>query len=165
VRVARLPVVPELGDGALLAVRHEDRVVAESLLAARRLGDPAFEDARPAQLLAVRAEQDELADVARPTVLGAAQLAEQPFDRLGALRRVAGRADPRRAAERLDLEPGVLAEDPAARREPVGGLGPRVLVVAVAALLRIVVRVERLDLPGQERRELPQLVPVPRRED
>src|SRR6266576_176094 len=149
VGVARLPLVPELGDGPLLAGRDEDRVIAESLRASR--------------LLAAGAEQHELADVTRGPVLDAAQLAEQPLDRLAALRAVAGRADPRRAAKSLDLEPRVLAEHPGVRPElaPVCRLGPCVLDVAVASLVRISVGVQRLQRPVQQRRELPQLVGIP----
>src|SRR6266576_3494538 len=163
VGVARLPLVPELGDGPLLAGRDEDRVVAESLRASRLLGDPALEQARTTHLLAAGAEQHELADVARGPVLDAAQLAEQPLDRLAALRAVAGRADPRRAAKSLDLEPRVLAEHPGVRPElaPVCRLGPCVLDVAVASLVRISVGVQRLQRPVQQRRELPQLVGIP----
>src|SRR6266550_5292143 len=95
---ARLPLVPELGDGPLLAGRDEDRVVAESLRAARLLGDPALEHARAAQFLAAGAEQDELADVARGPVLDTAELAEQPLDRLATLRAIAGLVDPPAAA-------------------------------------------------------------------
>src|SRR5205823_10887143 len=40
VRVLRLPGIPELGDRALLAVRNEDRVVAEALAPAALLDDP-----------------------------------------------------------------------------------------------------------------------------
>src|SRR5207248_3073005 len=77
-RVARLPLVPELCDGSLLAVRDEDRVVAESLGPARLLGDPALEHTRSAHFLAVRAEQDELADVSRPPVLDTLQIVDEP---------------------------------------------------------------------------------------
>ena len=43
---SRLPVVAELADGALLAVRDEDRVVAEAAAAARRARDRALERRR-----------------------------------------------------------------------------------------------------------------------
>jgi hypothetical protein len=65
--VARLPLVAELRDGPGLAVRDEDRIEAEAACAARPFDDPAFEDARPAQLVTFRREGDELADVARPS--------------------------------------------------------------------------------------------------
>jgi hypothetical protein len=101
----RLPLVAELRDRLLLTVGDEDRVEAEALGAARLLGDPAFEDAGPAPLFAVRREGDELAHVARstPPALNALELGEQPFDGLTAGE--ACRLDPRTAAEPLDLEP------------------------------------------------------------
>src|SRR5580765_6232967 len=128
--VAGLPVVAQLRHRPLLAFGDEDRVVAEALAATRLRRDPATEDAGPAELPAVRAEQDELADVARAAVRLVAELAQQPLDRRRALGRVARGANPGRAPERGHLEPGVLAEHPPAGRprlEPVGRLRPRVL--------------------------------------
>src|SRR5436305_6519901 len=165
-RVARLPLVPELGDGSLLAVRDEDRVVAESLGPARLLGDPALEHTRSAHFLAVRAEQDELADVSRPPVLDTLQIVDEPRDRAHALiLAVAGRANAGSAAEGFHLDPGVLTKRPRAGGKRVGRFGTRIVVVAVASLFVIVIRIQRLELPGQERRELPELVRVPRGED
>src|SRR4030095_4338980 len=65
VGVRALPVVAQLRHRSLLTLRHEDRVVAEALGAARLVGDPALEHTG-APSLAARAERDELADVARP---------------------------------------------------------------------------------------------------
>jgi len=53
VRVLGLPRVAELRNGAVFAVGNEHGVVAEALDAARRVGDPALEDSRPAHLAAV----------------------------------------------------------------------------------------------------------------
>src|SRR5437763_1391571 len=78
VGVRALPLVAELGDRALLAVRHEDRVVAEALAAARLVDDPAFEGADAAVLHAVGVERHELADVPRAPVIHAVELHEQP---------------------------------------------------------------------------------------
>src|SRR5438128_530017 len=66
-RVLLLPLVAELRDRELLAVGHEDRVVAEALAAARLAGDPALEDPGAADLLPVRRDRDELRDVAFTT--------------------------------------------------------------------------------------------------
>src|SRR5512144_2137215 len=110
------PVVAELGDRSVLAVRDEHRVEAEALAAAKLLGDPAFEDPPAALLGPVRRERDELADVARapPVALDAFEL----FQR--ALRFTAGRPPGRQharaAAEAFDLDARVLAERPAIRR-------------------------------------------------
>src|SRR5215203_2678598 len=142
-RVAGLPVVAELGHRLLLAIRDEHRVVAEPLGAARRLGDPPLEDPRPAELLLLWAEEDELADVA-------------------------GRPDPGRSAQRLDLEPRVLTEHPGLGRPDLPAekrLAARVLVVAVAPLLRIPLGAQQLEVPvRQERGQLAQLVRVLRAE-
>ena len=69
-RVLGLPLVAELCDGALFAVRDEDRVEAEAFLATRLFGDPALEDARAAKLRALGRQRDELADVARASASG-----------------------------------------------------------------------------------------------
>src|SRR5690348_11981563 len=69
VGILGLPVVSELRDSSFLARRHEDRVVAEPLVPARLLCDAAFENAGAAQLLAVRREGDQLADVAGATAV------------------------------------------------------------------------------------------------
>src|SRR5437588_3764319 len=110
VGVLGLPFVAELRDSSLLARGDEDRVVAEPVVAARFIGDPAFEDAGAAQLLARRTEGHQLADVtgAAALPLDVAKLAEQAAD--GVAPAEARRADPRGAAEALDLEPRVLAQ-------------------------------------------------------
>src|SRR5207249_3438878 len=64
VRVLGLPLVAELRDGSLLPRWDEDRVVAEAFVTSWLFGDPAFEDACAAQLLAGRRHRDQLADVA-----------------------------------------------------------------------------------------------------
>ncbi len=76
--VFSLPLVPELSDGSLLVVGHEDWVEAEPAGAARLGRDPSVEHARAAELLARRREGDELADVARPAsgALDAVELCE-----------------------------------------------------------------------------------------
>src|SRR5213592_860479 len=126
-RVARLPLVPELSNGPLLPGRDEDRVVPEPLRPARLLGDPALEHTRAAHFLAVRAEQDELADVSRPPVLDALQVVDEPRDRAHALiLAVAGRANARSAAERIHLDPGVLTKRPRAGGKRAGRFGTRV---------------------------------------
>jgi hypothetical protein len=164
VGVERLPLVSELRDGSLLAIGHEDRVVAETLRPAGLLGDASPENARAAQFPAVGCDQDELADVARRAVLDALELAQQLLVRLGALPSVARRANAGPAPQSLDLEPGVFAERPRVGR-PEERLRARVLVVRLAGLERIVSCVEQLELPvGQQRGELPQLVPVLRAE-
>src|SRR2546423_4942072 len=82
--VLGLPLVAQLRHGSLLARGDEDRVVAEPLVAARLICDPAFEDAGATQLLAGRRERDELADAtgAAAVTLDAANLAEQAPDRV-----------------------------------------------------------------------------------
>jgi hypothetical protein len=151
----QLPLVSELRDRSLLAFGHEDRVVAESLRTACLLGDSPFEDACATQLATVRADQDELTDVARPTVFDALELAQQLSVRLGALRPVSRRPDPGPPAQSLDLEPRVFAERPSVGRAEER-LRARVLVVRLARFGRIVSCVERLELPvGQQRPQLP----------
>src|SRR5436305_1588346 len=138
-RVLRLPRVAELRDGLFVALWDEDRVVAEAAAAARAVGDRPLEDAGPAQLVAVRGDRDELADVPRAPVLDARQLAEQLRDRRRAFRRVARGVDARTAAERRHLDSRVFADRPAADT-PVTEAGFRhgVLVIRRAGLRRIV---------------------------
>jgi hypothetical protein len=61
------------------------------------------------------------------------------------------RLDPRPASEPVDLEAGVLAQDPRGRLERVAelSLGPRVLEVRLTRLRRILRGLERLDLPAR----------------
>src|SRR5690349_9759028 len=112
----RFPLVAEVGDGALLAVGHEDRIEAEAFAAAGLVGDAAAERARAAPLAAVRRDRDELRHVARAASVSvdAVEHAEHPADL------VAGRA-PRRghagpAVEGRDLDPGVLPDHPRVSR-------------------------------------------------
>ena len=115
VRVLALPRVAQLGDRPLLALRHEDRVVAEALRATTLGGDPALERARPPHLVAVGPDRDQLADVPGAPILDAVELAEQAVERIvvaGPARRV----QPGPTAERVDREARVLAEHPLAGR-------------------------------------------------
>ena len=106
-RVLDLPVAPQLCDRGRLALGDEDRVVAEATRPARLLGDATLERPCATKFLERRRETDELADVARATRFRAepAQLAEELLDVVLARARPARRAQPGRAAERLDLEP------------------------------------------------------------
>src|SRR5579864_1633366 len=163
-RVLRLPRVAELGDRLRLAVGDEHRVVAEAAGAARLGRDPAGDDPAAAKLLAVRRERDELGDVTRAAVVDAAELAEQLRDRGRALRRIPRGRDAGPAAERSDLDAGILADRPAGDAgAPERRLGARVRVIRVAGLGRIVVGVERFDRPaGEQHLELARLVRVAR---
>jgi hypothetical protein len=153
VGVGGLPVIAELRDRPILSVRSKDRIEAEAARAAGLVDDPALEDAGAAELPAVRRDRDQLADVtgAPGVSLQAVELGEQPFD--GPPAGEAGRPDPRPAVEPGHLEPRVLAEDPVGRveRMSVLCLGAGVLVVGRAALRRIAVGLERLDLPPRQR--------------
>src|SRR5688572_31291989 len=129
-----LPVVPELGDGARLAVGHEDRVVAEALAPARLERDRALDGGGAAKRLALRRERDELAHVARAPVLDALQRVEQ---RGHPVVRPTRRLDPGPSAERGDLDPRVLAEHPVGRVPTAEArLAERVVVVGLALLDR-----------------------------
>src|SRR4051812_18914534 len=81
-RVLSFPLVAELGDGSLFAFRDEHRIEAEAFCAARRECDAAGERAGAAQLLAVRAERDELGHVTRTPrfALHAFERAQHPAD-------------------------------------------------------------------------------------
>src|SRR5205085_116181 len=100
--------------------------------------------------------------------LDAFELAEELADRGRALGRVARGVEPGPAAERRDLEAGVLADHPRVRAAGLAAearLGTRVLVVRLACLRREVVRVERFDRPPrQELLQLARLVRVARAE-
>src|SRR4029453_5484888 len=149
VRVRPLPLVSQLCDGPLLAVGDEDRVVAEPFAAARLLAVPPAELPPPAQRAPPRRQRDELADVAGAPLLAfdPAQDREQVPDRFVAAE--PRRADPRPAAEAVDLEARVLAEHPDARldRPAVGRLRARVLQIGRAVLRGIAVGTEELDPP------------------
>src|SRR6187549_3375378 len=108
-RVRPLPDIAQLGDRPLLAGGDEDRVVAEALVAATPRRHRPLEDPGPASLLPHRAERDELADVAGLAIVDAVEIGEKLCD---AVAGPAGRCDSGPAAERRDLDPGVLAEDP-----------------------------------------------------
>jgi hypothetical protein len=160
--VGRLPLVAELGHCLLLAVGNEDRIEAEAARPARLVDDSTFEDARPSQLAPLRRDGDQLADVAGTPALSpdAFQLGEQALHVFSA-----GEPrglDPWPASEPVDLEAGVLAENPRGWVERMAELRlrPRVLVVRLAGLWRILVGVERLDRPAAERS--PELAQLPR---
>src|SRR5437870_5866720 len=167
-RVASLPVASQLGDCPLLAVGHEHRVVAEALAAARLVGNAPLERAGAAKLLAGGRERHELAHVAGAAVLDALELAEELADRGRALGRVARGVEPGPAAERRDLETGVLADHPHFRVADLASearLGARVLVVRRARLRWKRGRIHRLDRPaGEEPLQLARLVLVARAE-
>src|SRR5262245_13004544 len=166
VRVLAFPVIAELGHRPLLALGNEDRVVAEPFGAAWFVPDPPLEDAGAAAL-AVRPQRDELADASRPPPLSLdpLELLQQPLDRPA--RSEPCGLDSRTASEAIDLDPGVLAEHKRGRLEPEGELRlrPRVLVVGRAGLGRIVVRVERLQLPAERGPQLAELAGVLRGEE
>ena len=140
VRVLALPVVAELGDRPLLARRDEDRVVAEALVAARaRVAIVALEDAacRAAPRRRARARR-----ARRRSARGGRRLPSSSLEQPSPTPSSAQRAEamPGRAAERLDLDPRVLAEHPVVRAgrraRPNARLGARVLVVGRAGLRR-----------------------------
>src|SRR4051794_18177058 len=152
-RVLRLPLVAELADRPPLALRDEDRVEAEATAARRRLGDPPGECPGASDLLPVRRQGHELRHVARaaPVALDAAQLPQRPPHLVtrGAARGV----DARPASEPLDLQTGILAENPGVGRRvrpAEASLQERVVVVGLTVLGRVVVRGERLDRPALE---------------
>src|SRR5581483_4968870 len=163
-RVLALPLVAELGDGALLACRHEHRVEAEAGGAPRLEGDRALERAPAAQLAAVGRDRDELAHVAGAPVGDAGERRQDPLD--VATLRPAGRLDAGPAAERVHLEARVLAEHPRILRPdapPEPCLRPRVVDEGRAGLGRVLVRLEKLQLPAWQRGgELAALVLVAR---
>ena len=162
-----LPRVAELGHGLLLPVRDEHRVEAEARRAARLLGDLPCERPGRTQLAADRSQRDELADVAGAAIVLAGQRLEDPLH-MPALGPARG-LDTGRTAERVHLEPGVLAEEQRAGRTdltPMQRLAARVLEERVPRLRRIVVGVEEIDgEAGQRRLELAPLVLVVRAEN
>lgn len=142
VGVAAFPLVAELGDRLLLAVRDEDRVEAEPARSTRLVGNQPCQDPGAAELLATRREGDELADVPRAPALpsDALQLPQQPLDVLAASE--PRRVDSWRAAQTVDLEARVLAQGPGRRIDGAPELGLRsgVLVVGRSCFGRVVVR-------------------------
>jgi hypothetical protein len=163
VGVLGFPLVAELAHGPLLAVRDEDRIEAEPARAAGLVRDPALQHPRAAELLAGGRERDKLADVSRSPALAfdSLELTQQPRNGLAASE--PRRFDPGPAAEPGDLEAGVLAEDPRRRleRPPVGGLGLGVLVIRGTFLGRVVVGLERLQVPAQGPTQLAELPRIP----
>src|SRR6266540_6331094 len=151
VGVLDLPVVAELGHGLRLPFRDEDRVVAEALAAARLRRDRALERAAAPEL-PCRRQANELAAVARAAVLHTLELGEKLLDVMTRLRPARG-VDSGAPAERVDLDPRVLPEDPRLRLERPAdqGLRTRVLVVRLTLLGRGLGRVEPLDPPARER--------------
>src|SRR4051794_26490113 len=166
-RVLRLPGIAELGDGALLALGDEDRVVPEALAASRLVRDASGEDAAAANDRALGRDRDKLRHVPCLAAGDTRELPEQLGDRRCAFLGVAGGVEPGTPAERRDLEARILAEDPAAGAFVCKGrLDQRVFVVRRPALVGPIVGVERLDRPArQQLLELARLVRVARRED
>lgn len=76
-RVACLPRVAQLGNGASLSLWGEDRVEPEALAPPRLVDDPALERPGAAKLGRLRRESYELADVSRTAAL--AFDAREPF--------------------------------------------------------------------------------------
>ena len=107
------PGIPELGHGQRLAERHEDRVVAEALVAATRGGDLSLQDACGRELDAARIEHDQLADVPRAAVALSFELREQPRN---AVFGPARGLDAGPSSEGGDLDPRVLPRDPGGSR-------------------------------------------------
>src|SRR5437870_3112700 len=168
-RVLVLPSVAELGDRARLAVGDEHRVVAEAFRAARRVGDPTLEHARPAYLASVGCERDELRDIARAPVADTLELAEELGDRGCALGGVARRVQTGASGERMHLDARVLADRPAlcvGERAAELRFRAGVLDVRLAGLVGPAIGVERLDRPsGKQELELARLVGIARRKD
>ena len=163
--VGRLPLVAQLGDSLLLALRHEDRVEAEPLRPARIVDDSSFENACPSLFAPLGRNRDQLAHVAGAPVLHPLELGEQALDVLTAGE--ARRLDAGPAPQPVDLESGVLAKNPRRTLQRVAelGLGPGVLVVGRARLGRVLLGLERLDLPvGKRSPELAQLAGILRGE-
>lgn len=101
-----LPEVAAVGE-------DEDRVVAETALPFRRRRDRAFEDALALEVAAAgEHDHGDAAELGRGgAVLERTECVQERLAELGAARAFAGEAlgaDPGLAAERLDLEPGVL---------------------------------------------------------
>ena len=146
--------VPAVGE-------DEDRVVAESPVAARFGGDHAFQDALAFEPAAVGKEKDgHAAEVRRwPARFQRAERVEQGAAELGAGRGLARESPGAQAggpAERGDLEAGVLpqgghAADPHTHRR----LGARVLQVG-RAVLRDLERLAQLGRRVQIDREVPE---------
>src|SRR5712692_2325571 len=112
----------ELRHGAAVTADLEDRVVAEAVRAARRVGDVAahltVEELRPA----VGPGEGGHADEARATGLHAFEHSEQPRVALlgrGVLAEEPAAAQPRRAVERVDLEARVVGHGAQAARRRV----------------------------------------------
>src|SRR5439155_3708493 len=107
---------------------------------------------RPAQLAAVRCDEDKLRDVARPAITSPRERRQHLLD-MAALG-PAGGLHARGAAERRQLDPGVVGEHPAVGRPdlaPEPGLDARVVEIGWAVLDRVLGRVEQLDLPLRQR--------------
>src|SRR5438105_10136484 len=139
-----LPPLAELGDGLRRARRDEDRVVTEACLAALFGRNRSFENARAGELLAVGRKRHEH----RHHPSAAVVLAREPLEqreRLVAFRPTR-RTDARRAVERFELDPGVLAQHPVARLAlpAEARLEARVLLVGRTGLVGPAAPLERL---------------------
>ena len=104
-----LPCIPELGHGAFLSRRNEDRVVPEAFVPARFESDDTVERAARAELGPVGPERDELAHVPSTPIVDAVELRQQMPDVIGG---PASRMDSWPPPERVDLDPRVLARNP-----------------------------------------------------
>ena len=100
----------------VFAERDEDRVEAEPFRARGAAGDLAAQHTGADDLLAVRGERDELAHVLRAAVIDTVERGEDLLD--VAILRPPRRQHAGRAAERRDLDPGVVREHPPVRPVP-----------------------------------------------
>src|SRR3712207_6712192 len=111
--VLALPDVPELRDRSRLALRAEDRVVAEALRAALVVPDGSCERGDDHVFRPVCGDGADVAGVAGTAFVHAVQPAEDPLP-AAALAAVPSREHARCAAERRDLDARFLAEHPLA---------------------------------------------------
>ena len=160
-RVGCLPRVAELGDGLLLAVGYEDRVVAEPTVATWAWCDRSLERALDDELLSLGPDRDDHADVPGTPIRRAGELLEQAGDTVP---RPPGRCEPGPASEAGRLDARVLADHPRAGRSAgaaVHRLATRVLGVGRPRLRRECPIVDQVDLPaGQGAPQLGELVRV-----
>src|SRR5204863_3998747 len=134
-----LPLVAELRDRLLVTGGYEDGVVPEAGGASLFARDLALEHALHHELASVRRDGDDRRDHARAAVRLVAQ-ARAETRRALPRRRPARRQRTGRAAERIALDPRVLAERPRVRRRrdpPRARLQPRVLLVRCSRLLHV----------------------------
>ena len=144
VGVLRLPLVAQLGDRARLALRDEDRVIAEAVRAAALVPDRPLERSTAAYLGPVGEEAHELAYIARAAVGLALELAESRSTLLPGLPQRAewmpGR--PYSAAASIPESSPSTGSFGASEPAAEAGLDQRVLVVGGAIFERILIRLE-----------------------